>query len=251
MASVIDVFFLSVIMGLSIFLSLPIIFHKRSGERTKRIINSVAIGILIFLIADIFADASGTLYGPAGYGYLANPYYSAVFIISLLVGFFVLYTFENRHPGGLSKHDTAKMISVGMGLQNAMEGLVCGALAATTGILYSGITLVILIGFTLQNATEGFPIAAPFVGEGDAKIGTVAVLMLVASLPTIFGAVVGFYSSYPSLNLFFEGLAIGAILYIIIPMIRHQVRDIDNQKQKLVYLGIFVGFVIGIAVNML
>ena len=43
----------------------------------------------------------------------------------------------------------------------------------------------------------------------------------------------------------------GAILYVIIPMIRHQVRDVDNMKQKLVYVGIFMGFIVGFLVNLI
>jgi hypothetical protein len=46
------------VMGLSIFISLPIVLHKRTGERSSRILTAIAIGILIFLMGDIFGDVA-------------------------------------------------------------------------------------------------------------------------------------------------------------------------------------------------
>jgi ZIP family zinc transporter len=48
----------------------------------------------------------------------------------------------------------------------------------------------------------------------------------------------------------FDGLAIGAIIYVIIPMLRNLFKQADSVKSgSLVYLGIIVGFLIGFAVN--
>jgi hypothetical protein len=47
---------LSAVMGLSIFLSMPIVFRKAMSSRTITLLNSAAIGILVFLLADLFLD---------------------------------------------------------------------------------------------------------------------------------------------------------------------------------------------------
>ena len=53
---------LSTVMGLSIYLSMPVILYKRMASRTITVLNSAAIGILIFLLADIFSDVSPIIY---------------------------------------------------------------------------------------------------------------------------------------------------------------------------------------------
>lgn len=241
---------LSCVMGFSIYLSLPLVMRRKTGEKTTRLLNCIAIGILIFLIADVFSDVALDLYTGSLAGYGANPALSTIFAIAFVIGFFMLYYFEHRSPNGLTPVHMSLMIAVGMGLQNLTEGLVFGSLAGSLG-LFAGVTLVVLVGFILQNITEGFPIAAPFLSHDDKKLGTMALLFLIGGLPTVIGGVVGFYYSSTPFNVFFDGLAIGAILYVIIPMIKHQLKDIDHIKQRLVYVGIFAGFLLGFLVNLI
>jgi ZIP family zinc transporter len=251
MATFLATVLFSAIMGFSIYLSLPIILRKKTSEKTTRLLNAVAIGILIFLMCDVFSDVAPSLYGSGAlYGYGAVPLLSAIFVAALAIGFFMLYIFENRSTKGLSPAKVALMIAVGMGLQNLTEGLVFGALSVSVGLL-SGVALVVLVGFILQNMTEGFPIAAPFLSQDDKKLGTMLILFLVGGLPTVVGGIVGFYYRSTTFNVFFDGLAIGAILYVILPMIRHQLKDIDPIKQKQIYLGIFFGFLVGFLVNLI
>ena len=241
----------SVVMGFSIYLSLPIVLRRKTSERMTRLLNAVAIGILIFLMCDVFSDVAPSLYAAGALdGYGASPFLSALFAVALSVGFFMLYYFENRSPKGLTPARMSLMIAVGMGMQNLTEGLVFGSLSVSLG-LFSGVALVVLVGFILQNITEGFPIAAPFLSHDDKKLGTMAILFLVGGLPTVIGGVIGFYYSSTAFNIFFDGLAIGAILYVILPMIKHQLKDIDRLRQKLVYAGIFAGFLIGFLVNLI
>jgi ZIP family zinc transporter len=237
-------------MGFSIYLSLPIVLRKKTNEKTTRILNAVAIGILIFLISDVFSDAAPLLYNNGSPGnYIAIPSLGIAFAVALAVGFFMLYYFENRSKKGLSPDRMSLMIATGIGLQNLTEGLVFGSTSGSIG-LFSGVALVILIGFTLQNITEGFPIAAPFLNN-EKKLGTMVLLFLIGGLPTVIGGITGFYYSSTLFNIFFDGLAIGAILYVILPMIKHQLRDIDPTKQKTIYIGIFLGFMIGFLVNLI
>lgn len=249
MANFLGTVLFSLIMGFSIYLSLPLVLRRKTSERTTRLLNAIAIGILVFLMADVFSDAAPNLYNSNSPGsYLAIPSMSIAFALALVIGFFMLYFFENRSKQGLSPTMMSLMIATGIGLQNLTEGLVFGATSVSLG-LFSGIALVILIGFTLQNVTEGFPIAAPFLSD-DKKLGTMLLLFLIGGLPTVVGGIAGFYYSSTLFDVFFDGLAIGAILYVILPMIKHQLKDIDPTKQKLVYTGIFLGFIIGFLVNL-
>ncbi len=241
----------SLIMGSSIFLSLPIILRKKTGEKTIRLLNAVAIGILVFLLADVFSNVASSLYAGGSFsGYVANPSLSLLFATGFTMGFFMLYIFENRSKNGLTPQRIALMIAMGMGLQNLTEGLVFGALSASFG-LFSGVALVVLLGFLLQNITEGFPITSPFLNHSQKKLGLIAVLLLVGGFPTVIGGMLGFYFSSVPFNIFVDGLAVGAILYVILPMAKHQLKDIDPIKQKLVYTGIFLGFLIGFLVNLI
>ena len=138
---------------------------------------------------------------------------------------------------------------MGIGLSNLTEGLVFGSLGATLGL--TSVTLVVLIGFTLQNATEGFPIVSPFLVKTDQKTGVLLALFLIGGIPTILGGAIGYYYNSTVFNLVFDGLAIGCILYIILPMFRALFRESDLSMQRVSYAGIFAGFAIGFVVNLL
>lgn len=241
----------SFIMGFSIYLSMPILLRKKTNPKTLLLLNAIAIGILIFLISDIFSDVAPSLYNTGSlYGYGANISLSVIFAVALTIGFFMLYFFEKSRIGGITPTKLSLMIAIGIGLQNLTEGLVFGSLSINIG-LFSGAALVVLIGFILQNITEGFPIAAPLLKQEDKKPWKIFILLLVGGLPTVIGGIFGYYFSSITFNIFFDGLAIGAILYVILPMIRHQFKDVDHIKQRMVYVGIFLGFLIGFLVNLI
>ena len=61
---------LTAAMGLSIFLSLPVVYSKRAQGRWAVGLNAAAIGILVFLLADIFGDVAPILYAS---GYVLLP----------------------------------------------------------------------------------------------------------------------------------------------------------------------------------
>ena len=113
----------SAVMGLSIFLSLPIVLSKKTGEMRTKLFNAIAIGILIFLVADVFTNVSAVLYNGSYYGLGSSPYYDAIFAIFLAVGFLVLFGAENRSRTGLTPTRLALIIAVGIGFQNLTEGL--------------------------------------------------------------------------------------------------------------------------------
>jgi zinc transporter, ZIP family len=240
---------LSAVIGFSIYLSLPVVLHKRAGEMTRAVINSAAIGILIFLIADVFADVNTFTNDEAYYGL------DFVFIVSFAVAYLVLYGAENRsrERSVLTATQTALIIALGIGFQNLTEGLVFGASYASVGFV--ALSAVVFVGFLLQNITEGFPIASPFSGR-DWHVGQIAGLFFIGGIPTLIGGAVGFFYASSLFDVIFDGVAIGAIVYVILPMIKSCFRstgsaELDITKQRLTYLGMFIGFVVGFLVNII
>jgi hypothetical protein len=75
-------------------------------------------------------------------------------------------------------------------------------------------------------------------------------LFLVGGIPTILGGAVGFYYNLPYFSIMFDGLAIGSILYVLVPMFKSIFKQ-SAAMQKLVYLGLFLGFIIGFVVNLI
>jgi zinc transporter, ZIP family len=251
-------------MGLSIFLSLPLVYSKRAQGRWATGLNAAAIGILIFLLADVFSDVSPVLYPN---GYVADLRLSAVFGVAFLAAFLGLYLVDNI-PRSASRgveegagteldrgpRNTALIIAIGIGLQNLTEGLVFGVnwTAGSVGIL-----AVVFLGFFLQNVTEGFPIASPFLGTKVRRgLPLMAGLFLVGGLPTLLGGAIGYYWSSNLFLVVFDALAIGAIAYVILPMLRVAFRPLESReasirRNRLVYLGVMVGFLLGFAANAL
>jgi len=249
MASFSEIVLFSTIMGLSIFLSMPIVLHKETGQLRTKFLNAIAIGILIFLIGDIFSNVSANLYNGSYFGYGSSLPVDVSFGLAFAAGFLILFFSENRTKVGLTPSYLALVIALGMGFQNLTEGLVFGSLGVTTGL--SGAALVVLVGFVLQNVTEGFPIASPFLGRTEGKVRQMILLFLIGGLPTILGGAVGFFYNGTILDVAFDGAAIGAILYAILPMLRMLFRESDRINQRVGYLGVFLGFLIGFLVNLI
>ena len=245
---------LTSVMGLSIFLSLPVVFSKRAQGRWAVGLNAGAIGILVFLLADIFSDVSPILY-PSGY--VASFGYSAAFAVAFVGAFLGLYVVDNFPRRATAVREggprvTALIIALGIGLQNLTEGLVFGV-NWTAGAI--GILAVVFVGFLLQNVTEGFPIASPFLGTAERRgLPMMIGLFLIGGLPTLIGGAIGYYWSNHLFLVIFDALAIGAIAYVILPMLRVAFRPLDSpeasaRRNRLVYLGVMLGFALGFVVN--
>lgn len=249
MADLPEIAALSAIMGLSIFLSMPIVLRKGTGQHMTKLLNAIAIGILIFLIGDVFSDVTPDLYNQSLFGYGTAFWPDVTFAVSFALGFLVLFYIETRSQAGITASYLAMIIAFGMGFQNLTEGLVFGSLGVAAGL--SGAALVVLVGFILQNITEGFPIASPFLGRTEGRVRQMILFFLIGGLPTIFGGIVGFYYNGSIIDVGFDGAAIGAILYAILPMLRMLFRETDRTYQRIGYLGVFLGFIIGFLVNLI
>jgi zinc transporter, ZIP family len=242
---------LSAVMGLSIFLALPIVLHPRARGRGATVLSAAAIGILLFILADIFGNVLPLLASPAAFQTQWEP--DAVFLVAVLAAFLALVAIERPRdkPRSNAPAYTALVIAIGIGFQNLTEGLVFGSVwpAQETGLL-----AVIFVGFVLQNITEGLPIASPFLATGERPVRLLVWLFLLAGIPTILGAGLGYFANSASLDLAFDGLAIGSIAYVLLPMTKGAFRpaatpEATARKERLVYLGVLLGFAVGFLVN--
>lgn len=251
MFSIAETLLFSTIMGLSIYLSLPLVLSRSTGQLKTKLLIAVAIGILVFLIGDVFLDAAQSLYNGSLYGYGSSPIYDIIFALSLTAGFLILFLAGNRRKMSLTRTQLAFIIAVGIGFQNLTEGLLFGSLSVAMGL--TGAALVVLVGFIFQNLTEGFPIAAPFFGFMHEKGNNPLVIgaLLIGGVPTILGGAIGYYYNSTGFDLLFYGLAIGTMLYVILPMLRNLLIESDSGKLAIPYLGIFLGFILGFIVNLL
>ena len=245
------------VMGLSIFLSLPLIWARRMPARAVAFLNAAAIGILMFLLADMFSDVAPLLAGSADY--LTDPALDAVFVAGVVGSFGVLYLLGRRPSPSRYEADReepspsrlALVIAIGIGLQNLTEGLVFGS-AWSLGEI--GLLGVIFVGFFLQNVTEGFPIVSPFLRTSTRRLPEVAGFFLIGGIPTVLGGALGYFYNSPALDVLFDALAIGAILYVVLPMLRAAMRPAATaadtlDRSRLLYLGLLAGFVLGFVVN--
>ncbi|MEM3851733.1 MAG: hypothetical protein QXP70_01895 [Methanomassiliicoccales archaeon] len=249
MTGLLLVLIFSAVMGFSVYLTLPMILHSGTGKKLLRLLNAAAIGILIFLIGDVFSNVSTVLYKGGLYGYGTVPEFDLAFAIALSCGFLALYATESRSGGGISQSRLAMIIALGIAFQNLTEGLVFGSLGSIIGL--TGAATVVLVGFILQNMTEGFPIAAPFLGKLENREWQMVALLFVGGVPDIIGGAIGYYFNSPLVEVIFDGLAIGTILYVIIPMLRSILSARAEELKKFTYLGLFAGFLIGFLVNLI
>jgi len=242
---------ISAVMGLAIYLSLPIVLRKATVSKSITFLNAAAIGILVFLAADVFSNVATLIYSNPANPYLASPADVVYFVAGVGGSFLLLYLVEHRSREGLSPAQMALLIASAIGFQNLTEGLVFGEFWAAGTV---GLSTAVFVGFFLQNVTEGFPITSPFLTHKDFRLASVALIFLVGGLPTVLGAAGGFFYTSPTVLVVFDALAIGSILYAVLPMLRLAMRpavppETTYVRQRLLYVGFLAGFLVGFLVN--
>jgi ZIP family zinc transporter len=155
---------LGFIAGVTIVIGLPIGRLRRTVPSLKLVLNATAVGILLFLVWDVFSAAWEPIDGAlaaadAHTGGLAPAFgYGALFTVGLTVGLLGLVGYDRYldrlgrsrnagSPGAMSVDERparvtgvatwspakrlALLIAVGIGLHNFAEGLAIGQAAAT------------------------------------------------------------------------------------------------------------------------
>jgi ZIP family zinc transporter len=277
---------LGFIAGATILLGLPVGRLKRPAPQLRVLLNSIAVGVLLFLLWDVFSAAwepidaalSDIHAGDGGLGTALG--YGLLFVGGLAAGLLSLVAYErwmdrvtgqddlsaigepettsvdppNRAVRGLASwspgRQLALLIAVGIGLHNFAEGLAIGQAAASDEI---ALATLLVIGFALHNATEGFGIVAPLTGETDARgepmipsWGLLLLLGLIGGGPTFVGTAIGHAFTSEWLSVTFLTLAAGSILYVIVQLIGVAAR---SKRMDLLAYGLLIGLVAGFATD--
>ena len=265
----INVLLLGLVAGFTIFLGLPVARVSRFSARWRGILNSLSVGILLFLLIEVsehafepveeaFLAASGGT-GTSGEAALM----AVVFGAGVLVGLLSLVAFEMRFirkapPAEGEKkrlfnsaspvERVALMIAIGIGLHNFSEGLAIGAAAATGALSFA---VVLGIGFAVHNATEGFGIAAPLAGTKPSwKFLFLA--GLIGGGPTLLGTLVGSAFESERVSVLFLALAAGALIYVIRELLHHGRGASTDPKDSMFVTGaIGAGLLLGFATEVM
>jgi len=274
---------LGALAGATIFLGLPVGRMRGLRPQTRTLLNSIAIGILVFLIFDVLehavepidarldmltkpAEHPGTseswwgftglailLVLGLGLGLLSLVYYDRLLPrrrtvggASIGPGAAAVDEFTNRRGGTFSSpaRQLALMIAVGIGLHNFAEGLAIGQSAASGAI---SLAVLLVIGFGLHNATEGFGIVGPLAGEAEPPSWRLLALFgLIGGGPTFLGTIVGQAYINDAVSVAFLALAAGSILYVVIQLVGVALRA---GHKEMLYWGVFAGLVAGFATD--
>ncbi len=236
----------SLVMGLSIFISMPLVLKRNIGYKKILLFNAIAIGVLVFLLMDIYGNVA-SIFGNIN---IASPF-EIVFILGFSLAFlFFILPKTSRDPIENPKK-TSILAAIGIGLQNLTEGLVFGSAGAAG---FGAIWLISLIGFTLQNITEGFPIATPLLGRNKKiKKKFIVGVFLIGGLPTIIGTVIGLNYYSQMFIVFFDAIASAAILYVVLVLFHINLKRSFSENVKkmmfITYIGILIGFIIAFITN--
>ncbi len=262
------------IAGITILFGLPLGRIERPLPALRQFLNAIAVGILVFLVWDVFTHAwepidtaLGNLTNHRG-GLWPVVGYSALFLAGTGVGLISLAYCERalanrRGPiptansgvaqqrlAGVARLSSPQrlslMIAVGIGLHNFGEGLAIGASAGRNEI---SLATVLVIGFALHNATEGFGIVAPLTGDETRPTwGFLLTMGAIGGAPTFAGTIVGKQFTSDALSVVFLTLAAGSILYVVIQLL--EIAHGAGRRQHLVW-GVFTGLAVGFITDMI
>lgn len=258
MVDLAELVLLGAIAGFTIFLGLPVALFG-ANERLRGFLNAFAVGILLFLIVDVFSHSWGltvqtatqTLSG----GALSRAAVDLVMMFGgLTVGLLGLVVYERRYMGGRSddvdRTRLSVMTALGIGAHNLSEGLAIGQayLGGLIG-LNSGLAVVLVVGFAAHNATEGFGITAPLSGlRPRPKLSFLVKVLFIGGFPTMIGTLAGSLFFSQEAYIFFLALAGGALVYVTMLMFNTGRRQFSN---GLMMGGIFLGLCAGFLTDLI
>lgn len=280
MLNYVQLLILGAVAGLTILLGLPIAVVQNVSLRKKGFLNAFAIGILVFLIVDVFSHAWETAAEASISTFSGTTPLSAAVVVlaamfgGMAVGLLGLTWYGSRYmkkhssthrvataevavKGGLGGQElrliqqveayrVSMMIAIGIGAHNFSEGLAIGQSYASGAI---GLALMLIIGFAAHNTTEGFGIAAPLTNLSKRPSNRFLLLAgLVGGGPTFIGTLLGSMWSSPVAYVFFLALAGGALVYVTMLMYSSGRQQVTND---ILMLGMFIGLTAGFLTDLL
>jgi zinc transporter, ZIP family len=213
---------------------------RRASPQWLAAFMALTAGLLAFLAVEALSEALELQAAlPSALGGVG------LVLLGVAISYLALTFISSRLSGGtaLGGLALATLVAVGIGLHNFGEGLAIGTSFAL-GELTLGTFLI--VGFMVHNVTEGLGIATP-VAEGRQRpgLGRLAVLALVAGVPTIFGAWLGGFVTSDVLGVVFFAAAAGAALEVVVEVLRYLARRAPGGLTSGYALG---GFLAGVAI---
>jgi zinc transporter ZupT len=215
---------------------------RRLGRGGMNFVLALTVGLLVFLVIDMWEEAQEIALGVAG-----------VFDAAVLIPILAITTAAllavvgeslRRRGTRTDQLPLAYQIATGIGLHNLGEGLAIGAAFA---LGESALGVFLIVGFTLHNVTEGVGIAAPLVRNRPA-LWHFASLAAVAGLPAIAGTWIGAFVNAPLWTTVFLAIGIGAILQVVVEVGRMVWRDQARAGEPGLTWTILGGFAAGLAI---
>jgi zinc transporter, ZIP family len=259
LADILELVLLGSFAGFTIFLGLPVALLG-VGDRTRGFLSAFAVGILLFLIVDVFShawDLTTTAATAAfeGAGSVADASTDVALMFGgITLGLLGLVVYERRYMGktqdGVEPTKMSTMTAIGIGAHNLSEGLAIGQafLGGLIG-LNTGLAYVLVVGFAAHNATEGFGIMAPLTGLSQKpKVSFLVKVLFIGGVPTLIGTLVGSVTFSPAAYIFFLALAGGALVYVTMLMFN---TGRKRYSSGLMMGGIFLGLCLGFLTDLI
>jgi len=179
--------------------------------------------------------------------------------LCLVVGFGVTYLLNcwidksvhhedrsNPHQCACGHHDlrTAGMVlAAAVALHNMPVGMAIGATVAASGVSNASFLAAATIG--LHNIPEGMSISVPLLSDGT-KAGRAVGVAALSGVPTVLGALLGFYvgSAAPVMLTIALSFAAGAMLYVVFFELIPEMLEL--WKSPVVILLIVLGMALGL-----
>ena len=271
--------------GFTIFLGLPLALLQNVSSRKKGFLNALAIGILLFLVIDVFSHAwdsvsaaasiafkegssaadavlqLGALFGGLGLGLLGLVFYELRFMRKSIAleqnpqidGISAISPDPNRQQltsllelQRASAYKLSMMIAIGIGAHNFSEGLAIGQSYASGSI---DLAVLLIVGFGAHNATEGFGIVGPLSGlVSKPRLRFLALVGLIGGGPTFVGTITGSLWTSSFAYVFFLSIAGGALIYVIMLMYNSGRRQTTSD---ILMVGIFIGLCAGFITDLI
>jgi ZIP family zinc transporter len=254
LADTLELVLLGSLAGFTIFLGLPVVLLGIS-DRKRGFLNAFAVGILVFLIVDVFSHAwdlttSAVVAASHGGSMGTALAYLTLMFGGIAIGLLGLVTYERSYIGkGQETVEPTKvsmMTALGIGAHNLSEGLAIGQSFAFGAV---GLGIVLVVGFAAHNTTEGFGITAPLVGLAQKpRLSFLAKVLFIGGVPTLIGTLLGSIAYSPYAYVFFLALAGGALVYVTMMMFNTGRRRYSN---GLMMGGIFLGLCLGFLTDLL
>ena len=218
-------------------------FIKKISKNKYHFFLALTAGLLLFLGINSIEEAL-----EISKESLADSFNGALLVATVVVlSFLGLYYSGEKLVKRAGSSKIAKplavalMIAIGIGLHNFGEGLAIGAAVGLGSIAFS---TFLIVGFTLQNTSEGIAIASPL-AKGRPSIGRLVSLVLIAGVPTIFGAWIGGFLYSPFSAVVFLSIGVGAVFQVMITILKWIREEGDkNLSSAAVASGFAVGMLI-------